>query len=247
MKSIIIFVITIIIFPSVVWANGSSPQGRPFVEIIGLVSDIKDQLNLLVVRMDTLEGQLGANEDAILILQQKNADLEAQLAMISEQADYENLQDLISQNLQMIHIIEAEIDSIDEQLVLKQNIIDGNCADGSAVTQVLEDGSLVCVSVGTGEPGTFETVRSFYSTAVAPFTIQTTRVFCPDGYSVTGGGFSSRQEVYSDYGVVRSVGPFSETGSLDISGWESVFVSRSSIEVFNFTSVVCGRIVPLQN
>jgi hypothetical protein len=65
-----------------------------------------------------------------------------------------NLQGQIDNNLELIEIMQSKLVALDEELEIKQNIIDGKCPDGSAIIEVRENGGVVCGSSGGGtSPG----------------------------------------------------------------------------------------------
>jgi len=73
--------------------NGSSPKGKPFVEIQGQfvevteeINDIQAHIEGLVVQVDSLEDRVSANEDAIFGLEAKNVVIEQQIADVVAQA-----------------------------------------------------------------------------------------------------------------------------------------------------------------
>jgi len=136
----------------------------------------------------TLQSEIDANSALIASLQ--NAILLANNNIIVLGT---SLQAQIDNNLSLINMIRAEIDQINASLLLKQNLVSGICPDGSAVQQVMPDGTVVCGAAGGGSggtTGTFVSVRAYsLGTAVQNGAVNLTAT-CPTGFFATGFGYA---------------------------------------------------------
>lgn len=108
-------------------ANGSSPNGKPFVaiedqvyEIKGEVSSLQDQIDSIVADVDTIEQRLTANEDAITALQVSNT----------------SLQVLVDNNISSTEDINTTISILESELLELQGNMDAN-ADAIAAQEAL--------------------------------------------------------------------------------------------------------------
>jgi hypothetical protein len=184
-----------------------------------------DAIAALQAQSADLQAQIDANADDILSLQLQVNGLEAENAALQAQIDELgdadgalqaqidanfamittlnqtiadlgiNLQDQIDNNTALIGVMQGEIDAIEELLALKQNIVDGYCPDGSAIREILSDGSVVCEQVGGGGPGTVAvTYTSKSGTALAGQFLHL-NASCPSGYTAIGGGYSFYYQV----------------------------------------------------
>lgn len=239
---------------------GSTPKGKPFVaindqivEVKGAISSIQDQIDSLVSRVDTVEERVGANEQAIVNLNNQNAALQAlvdnsltsiadiqaeisllqndnanlsdelsalpadstaQIQSLQNQIDANNseiasmqssllmvqdgaislessLQGQIDNNQKLIGALQDQVGLINETLATKQSLINGTCPDGSAVQQILADGSVICETAGGGGSGSIETVFSYIGQNADPGGKVNVAATCPDGYSVVSAGMTN--------------------------------------------------------
>lgn len=118
--------------------KGSTPNGKPFieldgqiVEIEGEISSIQDQIDSLVAKVDTIEERVGANEDAITALQVQNASLQAQ----------------IDANAEDIASIEVQIAALQAENADLQVQIDANSGDIDALQIQINDNSTLITSL----------------------------------------------------------------------------------------------------
>ena len=132
----------------------------------------------------TLQSDVAANDALITTLQ--SAILMVQGDIISLET---SLQSQIDNNLMLIGVIQGELDTINAKLALKQNLINGICPDGSAIQQVLTDGSVICEGVA-GASGQLESVVSINWRFAEPGHDTRLLTYCPDGYTATGSGFA---------------------------------------------------------
>ncbi|WP_028864698.1 hypothetical protein [Psychromonas aquimarina] len=148
---------------------------------------LKDDILANAGNIDLLEAQISANDAEILSLQ--TAVMLVNDDMISLE---QGLQEQIDNNSDLIALLEAETVSINALLLLKQNIINGSCPAGFAVSEIQEDGSLVCSNVGTGSGYYLHATTVLKNSAVVkPGATVKAGTKCHSGYAVTGGGFSS--------------------------------------------------------
>lgn len=97
--------------------NGSTPKGKPFVaingqivEVNGAISNLQDQIDEIVVNVDTIEERVTANEDAVLLLQGINADLQL----------------LIDNNISNIDDINTTVATLESDLLALQGDVENN-------------------------------------------------------------------------------------------------------------------------
>jgi peptidoglycan hydrolase CwlO-like protein len=178
----------------------------------GEVTDIQNQLNTVVRRVDAIEfqmddfqdqfdvinGQIAAMYDQIGGLQSDmenlqwvTDDLSAQIA--SNAGDYEALTLQVADNQMMIEEMKAMIAALDGLVdaleVSRQGLMTG-CPDGSSISRVDMNGSVVCETddfIAFGK-------RSRKISLVSPQTsLLPIALACPAGTTLTGGGFSNVQ------------------------------------------------------
>jgi|GEM_PF-1858132 len=280
-------------------------KGKPFVainnqivEVLGAISSLQDQIDLLVERVDTVEERVGANEGAIsklheqnvaldvlvqrnlsdiasidaeiMLLQQANADLQAQItansgdittlqsevdansALIatlrsavllveSEIISLESsLQLQIENNTQLIGALQSELGQITAKLDFIQNLANGTCPDGSAIQQILADGSVVCGGIA-GSSGQLESVTSFKQSASTDGgNSVAVKAFCDttEGYVATGVGFVGG--LGWDIENINTSPHFQNNGN-----WGQVIAkNNNSYSDTLFSATTCTRIIP---
>ncbi|KKD61953.1 hypothetical protein RN22_03360 [Grimontia sp. AD028] len=197
--------------------NGETPNGQPFQHLQSQISDLQSQIDTLVGRVDSLEGHISAVEGAISTLQTQNSDLQTQINSTND--DVSDLQDQIDQNSLLIAALEAQQAQLEQSLEMKQNVIDGNCPDGSAIQAVNEDGSVVCATTGgqtgTGFSGGIEDLDRVIAYGWGYSYAQAT---CPEGFSLTGGGFYNSNYYYY-YNNVNASYPWHNTWYVSASNY----------------------------
>ena len=147
------------------------------------IASLQAQNNALEILVNNNIADIQAINDKIVLLEQENAallvsitgntgDIEAlqeqvaanelaisnfQLALIQVETNAisltEGLQEQIDHNESLIVLLNAEIDTLSDAIALKQDLINGICPGGTAVTEVLPDGSVVCGGAGGGSTG----------------------------------------------------------------------------------------------
>jgi hypothetical protein len=91
----------------------------------------------------------------------------------------------------LINALENEIDAITAALATKQMIVSGNCPPGQAIRQVNSDGTVVCEVDDGGATGLAIVTAQQCLEGIAPAGFAGSTVFCPAGYTMTGGGHHS--------------------------------------------------------
>ncbi len=143
------------------------PKGKPFQAIQSSLDSLQSQVDALVGdNINSVEERLVALENAVVTLDANVAD-----------------------NLALINLMQAEIDSLAEALSLKQNIINGTCPNGQAIVSINSDGSISCATVGSSND-TIQRTTSYNVVEIFSFTHQT-GVMCSSGYTLAGGGYKT--------------------------------------------------------
>lgn len=283
-------------------ADGSKPNGKPFVEINGQIAELQGQVATLEQRMSNLLARITLNETmiegldgAIILLQEENevitawmTDLETQVTTIEQiiaelqaenlllQSELDELGDatgelaliieansmridtlsaythdgisglelLLGQNTGAIFEIRSVLSSLEEQLALKQNVLNGKCEDGFEFSS-FEDGLLVCNEVveNKGPVEIFQVTvtkqlahddtprgalrqkvgnkwcytDSCYSQGIPSYEL---RAHCPQGTSIMGGG----PLVVPDYFLEAS-----SRGTNDPDGWRTTVRAKNKL------------------
>jgi len=163
------------------------PAGKPFQQIYSQIDALQQQVDELVGQVDSLEGLVLGFQDAITALEEANVELQRQIDTNS--GDVEALKAEVNANSTMINQLESKIESLNTALQFKQNVVNGTCPEGEAMSQVNPDGSVVCKVVsgqgGSEDPNIF---RIYQTTYVPKYTTKTVSVSCPVGSTITGGG-----------------------------------------------------------
>lgn len=208
----------------------------------------------------TLEADQSVLSGNLAALEAQDSDLQDQLdanaAAIAEneallESTRSDLQGQIDQNAALIAALQTDITLIQAELDLKQNLINGICPNGTAVTRVMEDGTLVCGTVGgsggaagVGQLETYLGVKAMAVNALQSAFITATCDY-EAGYRATGGGF------YKPYRVSAAILAdvyFSNADTLNIDGkdetvsWSVGVYNRSGTESHAVISTVnCTR------
>lgn len=135
---------SLIVMPTLAVAKGAAPNGKPFVElegkiieIEGEVSTLQDQMSSLIGRVDTLEQNVTANQDAIIALTLESASLQTQID--THGTDIVSLQDQIDD----INLLNSSL----------QNQIDTLNGTDDALQQQIDDNGALIVSLQTALDG----------------------------------------------------------------------------------------------
>ena len=130
-SGVVIAMVSAALVPSVALAGkrkGHNPNGKPFIELQGIIvevegeiSSLQDQVDSLVGRVETVEDAQSEMQLAITDLQVENADLQAQID--ANAADVNSLEDQIS-------VLNGEI------LTIELQIADLGDVDGSLQAQI---------------------------------------------------------------------------------------------------------------
>jgi len=220
-----------------------------------------DTIDSLMVQNATLQAQIDANATDIVSLQTQIAALEAENASLQvlidtnadniddlqlqidtntgiisslqqELSNYAQLEDQIAHNAALISALESEITAINAVLAEKQRIITGSCPAGQSIQAINDDGSVVCEIDDIGGASTIDRVIVGNIAVVGPSQYQEREVLCPDGYTVTGGGFLS----WPQGAVIGSVA--------SNNGWRIMIDNTSSFSSYTLVHANCIQLAP---
>lgn len=160
------------------------------------ISEVQSQISALETDNDALAEQIATNSGDIVFLQEEmeaNTTLLNQLqsAVLAIENDLISLNDSlttqIDNNAELIGLLQQQIDTIDEQLTFHENLANGTCPDGSAVVDILDDGSSVCGAVGGS--GSLNLTATYRYTTVPSNGSVGAYSSCPSGMVAIGGGW----------------------------------------------------------
>jgi peptidoglycan hydrolase CwlO-like protein len=162
----------------------SADVGSLDAEVAALEDDnayLQDQIDAGAGDVDALEAEIAINTGLIVSLRQTVSALGT------------DLQDQIDANTQLIAAIESEITHIEEELALRQMIIDGTCPAGSAIREIDPDGAVVCEVDDAGGGSSVAMYRVYRQRYASPGRHTSVIARCPDltGMVLTGGGVST--------------------------------------------------------
>lgn len=161
-------------------SNGAA-NGKPFQHLQEQIDAINAELDLLAA----------GNADAIAAIEASILDLQQQAAALQSQID-DNEGDIDS--------LDNELNLLQAEIALKQDVLDGSCAEGSSLRVIHPDGTVICEFDDVGSTGylsVLDVVTPLYP--VAPIggvyhltygypTSTTMTATCPSGYIAIGGG-----------------------------------------------------------
>jgi len=172
----------------------AGPNGKPFVEINGQITEVQGDVATLEETVADLIGEVEslteraiATQAALDALALENEDL--QLQIDANAGDLVVLQGEVDNNTRMIGVMEDELMLIERELNLKQTIISGACEPGYFVVSVGED-SVVCEAEQSGNAtGAHSTQVVVTRRTVKGAVVDTVVAECPEGTTLVGGGF----------------------------------------------------------
>jgi uncharacterized coiled-coil protein SlyX len=139
-------------------ASGSSPKGKPFVEINGQIAEVKGQIATLEQRMDNLLSRVSLNESridgvgaAIVLLQEESTELEQQMRDL--EAGLTSAEDLIAQLEAANDSLQAELDEYGDlsgELALK---IEANALKADTLTAHIDNGLGGLIPIAKAQQG----------------------------------------------------------------------------------------------
>lgn len=131
--------------------NGSSPKGQPFIAINdqivvvqGAVSSLQDQMDDLVADVDSIEGRVGANEDAIADLEEVDDYLAMLIAMNATDIESINIEIAALQaesgdNATAISTLQSAVASVEGGLIVLAGDLQGQIDAHATLISALED------------------------------------------------------------------------------------------------------------
>lgn len=159
------------------------------------IQTIKDRIDLLQQENEALLVSITANTGDIVAQHEAIADnalaisnLQQALIQVDTNAISltDGLQEQIDHNQALIDLLQDEVVTLSDAIALKQNLIDGTCPDGTAVTEVHPDGSVSCGGAGA-EIGKLQSVKVWkFANNVLPNRSREVNAVCPSGYTSVG-------------------------------------------------------------
>jgi hypothetical protein len=157
------------------------------------ITSIEGQIAQLEADNVALSEDVSDNTDAIadnaaMIVTLQSALLMVQGGMVDLE---DNLQEQIDHNNDLIVAIQDEVDTLNAQMALKQNLVNGTCPSGQPILEILDNGSVICDGAGSGTSGQLHSVYSWIYESANPGASVHIYAYCPSGYIVTGSGFQN--------------------------------------------------------
>ena len=190
-------------------ANGSTPNGKPFVALQQQIDDLDARVTTVEesigtldarwqaaeARLDSLAGSLQALVEADRALQELMAALRARIDELETRVSTleGDVADL-SSTLSELAALRAQLEALRLEVNEKQAAIVQSCAPGSSIRQVSATGTVACEvdDVSTGGGAAAPIVLSDFSTdnfIVNAGGTKSQPMFCPSGYKAISGGY----------------------------------------------------------
>jgi hypothetical protein len=152
------------------------------LNVQSLISNLQDRVTALGAQVEKNDGDIESlvvnledYKSLLLLLQSDSANSFA--VMSSRIADNEN----------MIALLGQQIAYLEQNLALKQNIINGQCPIGQHIYAINADGSIACSSSSVSS--SFELVTVYKEGGAGQRAVTTTTIDCPEGTTVVSGGY----------------------------------------------------------
>jgi len=172
-------------------------QNATDIETIqALITELDASNQTLAIEANT--AAIAANESLIQTLQAALVAVDQNQVILSA-----DLQSQIDNNLQLITLLQQETQFLNQAIATKQGLMNGTCPDGSAVTEITQDGNFVCtqlVSSGTGSDVKY--VEVFQQVGAGQW--GSLFAYCDTGYTAVSGSMN----MGSSYGKFLLVAPY---------------------------------------